>query len=352
MISVLARAGRTVGGRPEGSKAAGVPPTWRVKPVNLIDLPRRCEEQLYRSTVDKVVTLLSTETYVDSIYQVGHVRHPGISDIDLLLVVADDAASKANPLEHLSVAERYLFTHSCFAVPASLAPDLVRHVLLHGCRHLHGTEWRLATDAHTMRALEVQTALEFLAKNLFDLYVQLTYEVLKVRVFLQHLKGVKLDLDITGIEGGRLAGLLEYMTSLTSDWFSRRDSDRQVMQTAVELLPLLQDALAEATARHTLYAPSGGTIRFARNMWLDRGETIDLAHRGLQLPRIPLLDDRRHFNAHHRINRFHFRLPMTEAQQGSYHASRFDFLSRAKAFTAERFPAYSAPIPPLFYRVL
>lgn len=320
--------------------------------MNLIDLPRPCEKQLYRSTVDKVVTTLSTETYVDAIYQVGDVRHPGISDLDLLLVVADDAESKEDPLERLSVAERYLFTHSCFVIPISLAPDLARHVLFHGYRRLHGTEWRWADDPDTARALEVQTALEFLAKNLLDLHVQLTYGVLKVRVFLQHLKGLKVDMDITGIEGGRLALVLERATSLINDWFVRTDPERQIAQTAVELLPLMRDALADATARHTLYAPSGGTIRFARNIWLDRGTTIDLAHRGVRLRRIPGLEDRRHFNAHHRINRFRFRLPMTDAQAGSYHASRFDFLSRAKAFAAERFPAYSAPIPPLFYRAL
>jgi hypothetical protein len=320
--------------------------------VKLIDLPRAAEKELYRSTVDKVVTILSSETPVDAIYQVGDVRHPGISDIDLLVVVPDEVESKVDPLERLSAAERYLFTHSCFVVPLSLATDLGRNVLLDGYRHLHGTEWRWTRDPDTRRALEVQTALEFLAKNVLDLYVQLTYGMLKVRVFLQHVKGVKVDLDLAGIEGGRLAVVLDDATSLIDDWFARPGPERQVAQTAIGLFPLLRDALADATARHTLYAPSAGTIGFAANMWLDRGEAIALRHRGVQLPRIPGLEARRQFNALHRINRFRFRLPMTDAPAGSYEASRFDFLSRAKAFAAERFPAYSAPIPPLFYRAL
>jgi hypothetical protein len=45
-------------------------------------------------------------------------------------------------------------------------------------------------------------------------------------------------------------------------------------------------------------------------------------------------------------------MPMTPAPPGSYHAARFDFLGRAKSFVAQRFPAYAAPLPPLFYRVL
>lgn len=321
--------------------------------VNLIDLPRPTERGAYRSTLDKVVTLLSTATFVDAIYQVGGVRHPGISDIDLLLVVADDAWSKDDPLARLSASERYLFTHSCFVVPVSLAPELPSNVLLNGYRHLHGAEWGWTDDADTTRALEVQTALEFLAKHVFDLYVQLTYRVLKVRVFLQHMKGVKVDLDLAGVEGGgQLGVLLEQTTSLIDDWFVLPDSELQVAQLANELFPLLRDALADATTTQTLYAPSDEAIRYAENIWLNRGAAIDLTHRGVRLPPIPRLEPRRHFNAHHRFNRFRFRLPMTTAEAGSYQGSRFEFLTRAKAFAAERLPAYSAPIPPLFYRAL
>jgi hypothetical protein len=102
---------------------------------------------------------------------------------------------------------------------------------------------------------------------------------------------------------------------------------------------------------HTLFSPSIGTVPVAQNMRLEPGATIDVAHRGVRLPPFGL-DGRRHFNALHRINRFRLRLPMSYAQKGSYHASRFDFLSRTKSFAAERFPGYSAPIPPLFYRAL
>ena len=335
-----------------GNRGAPVVAVQSGQHVNLIDLPRPTGSQLYRSTVAKVVNALSDATFVDAIYQIGSVRHPGISDIDLLVVVADDADSKEDPLARLSSTERYLFTHSCFVVPVSLASDLPRYALLNDYRHLQGTEWRWTRDPETARALELQTALEFLAKNVIDLYVQLTYRMLKVRVFLQHMKGVKVDIDLARIEGGHLAVVLEHTTSLIDDWFTRSDSERQIALTAIELLPLLRDALAEATTSQTLYAPSGEPIRFARNIWLNHGAVVDVKRRGVRLPPIPRLEPRRQFNVQHRVNRFRVCLPMTDAQPGSYHSSRFEFLSRAKAFAAERFPAYSAPIPPLFYRAL
>ena len=144
-----------------------------------------------------------------------------------------------------------------------------------------------------------------------------------------------------------MAVFLEHSTALIDAWFLRSDPERQVAQMAVNLFAPLRDALADAIATHNLYAPSMATISVARNMLLERGAMIQPAHRGIRLPRFPGLEERQHFNAHHRINRFRLLLPMTDAREGSYYSSRFDFLSRAKAFAAEQFPAYSAPIPPL-----
>ena len=317
-----------------------------------IDAPRPCDERLYRGTVDKLATALATKTYVDAIYQVGNVRHPGISDLDLLVVVGDRGGSNEDPLESLSRKERYLFTHSCFVVPASLAPELGKHVLLHGYRQLHGADQLLTLDSETATALEVQTALEFLAKNLLDLHVQLTYGVLKLRAFLQHTKGLRIDLEILGIRGGPIAALLDQAMSLMDDWFVRSDSERQAVQLAAALLGPLRYALSEAIGCHTLFAPSAGPVPVAPNMQLESGSVIEVLHRGMRLPPLPGFRDRRHFNAQHRTNRFRLRLPMTPARYGSYYASRFEFLSRAKSFATEHFPAYAAPIPPLFYHAL
>jgi hypothetical protein len=198
----------------------------------------------------------------------------------------------------------------------------------------------------------VQTALDFLAKNVFDLYVQLSYGVVKVRVLLQHLKGIRLDLDILGLDDERGATLMERAISLADSWFERSDGEERVAERAIDAFPVLRDALVGAMKRRVLYAPTEGPMLFAPNMTLEAGCALALARRGVSLPRVPGLRERRYFNAHHRLNKFRFTLPMTPAADGSYHAERFAFLRRAKSFAVKRFPAYSAPIPPLFYRAL
>ncbi len=209
--------------------------------MKLIDLPLPRNSESYSIATQEVTTFLATEPHVQAVYQVGTVRHPGISDIDLLVVVADDAASERDPLAGLAPERRYLFTHSCFVVPTSLAHDLPTYVLLDGFRHLAGAELPLDAPTLDRRTLEIQTALEFLAKNLVDLYIQLTYRVLKVRVFLQHVKAMKVDIEFTGLENGRLSTLLDRATTVVDDWFGDpNEASRRIAGVATELLRPLE----------------------------------------------------------------------------------------------------------------
>lgn len=328
------------------------------RPFQLIDFPRLCDRRLYDRTIDKVVTNLSRHTFVDSVYQVGEVQHPGISDIDLLVVVHDAAQSRASPFRTLSEEERYLFTHSCFLVPESLAPELANYSLLHGYRRLYGSTWPWQgdgmgmSDSVTITALREQTAMEFLVKNLFDLYVQLEYRVVKVRALLQHAKGLRLDLAMLQVENGRLYELASRALLLVRNWFQIRDPDSHVAQLAMELLPALHDTVDAKTRQLRLYAPAECPLLFSPNMIIDVAASVALNRRGVRLPNIFGLEGRRHFNALHRVNRFRLGVPVNVAPPGSYHAERFDFLRRAKAFVNARFPAFSAPIPPLFYHAV
>lgn len=287
-------------------------------------------------------------------YQIGGIRHPGISDIDLLVVARDGSMSKGDPLAGLPPSYRCLFTHACFLVPRSLAPDLAAYVQLDGYRLLHGTAWPWATRVadETSRALAVQTAIEFLAKNLLDLHVQLSYGLLKTRVFLQHVKGLRLDIETLGMHDHPISRVLGAATPLIDEWFQRANPVNAAVGIALDLLPLLRDALTSALDRATLYAPTDEAISFASNMSLRPGSAVEVEHHGIRLPRLPGLEGRRKFNANHRVSRFVLTLPMTPAQPGSYHAARFDFLRRTKLFVTRHFPAYAAPIPPLFYRAL
>lgn len=321
----------------------------------LIDLPRCCDADLYRRALDRVVAGLAAERHVRSVHQVGSTDSPGISDLDLLVVVDDASASTGDPLARLTEQERYVFTHSCFLLPESLAGDLTRYTTLAPLRHLYGDrqEWS-AGLAHTAAGADIQrqTAVEFLVKNLLDLFVQLEYGVLKVRVLLQHAKGLRLDLAPLQLSGGSLAQLVERAVALVDRWFDEPDRHERVVTLSAELLPRLREAAEDAAARVGLYAPRAAPLEIARNMTIHAGPRVALSRRGVLLPRVPGLEGRRHFNAQHRVNSFRLEAPLRVAAPGSPRAERFFFLRRAKAFADSRFPRFAGPVPPLYYRAL
>jgi hypothetical protein len=197
--------------------------------------------------------------------------------------------------------------------------------------------------------LPIHAATEFLVKNLLDVYVQIEYRVIKVRALLQHVKGVRLDLDLLGVTDGPLLDLVDNMVDTIDDWFDAQHADEYLVDAAMHLLPLLRDAVHEATQRTPLSSPGPSPVFVAPNMTIESGSTVTLRRRGIRLPALPGLEERRLFNAHHRLNRFQLRLPIRPALAHSYECERFDFFRRAKSFVRASFPAFSAPIPPLFY---
>jgi hypothetical protein len=197
--------------------------------------------------------------------------------------------------------------------------------------------------------MPIHAATEFLVKNLLDVYVQIEYRVIKVRALLQHVKGVRLDLDLLGIEDGPLLDLVDSIVDAIDIWFDTPSADDYAVDAATHLLPLLHDAVNEVTQRTPLSSPGSSPVFVAPNMTIESGSTVTLRRRGIRLPALPGLEERRRFNAHHRVNRFQLRLPIRPAPAHSYESDRFDFFRRAKSFVSDSFPAFSAPIPPLFY---
>ena len=56
----------------------------------LIDKPQFVSREIYDEVTDKLISKLISNTNVISIYTIGHVGNPGISDIDMLIIVKDN----------------------------------------------------------------------------------------------------------------------------------------------------------------------------------------------------------------------------------------------------------------------
>ena len=85
----------------------------------IIDRPKFIPEKDYSIAIKKIVNKLASSPGIHSIYQLGSITHPGISDIDLLVIFEDDYTYTENPLSNLTKIEKYLFIHSLFGMSKS-----------------------------------------------------------------------------------------------------------------------------------------------------------------------------------------------------------------------------------------
>ena len=67
-----------------------------MKGYKLIDKPKYIPLEEYNNLIEKVIVELSKEISIKSIYQIGSIKNPGISDLDLVCVFRDDKECTLN----------------------------------------------------------------------------------------------------------------------------------------------------------------------------------------------------------------------------------------------------------------
>lgn len=99
----------------------------------------------YEEVIDGYLTLLIKNPDVVSVYQLGTTAHPGLSDIDLIIIVKDvsrDFQWEQYSIQNLSDKEKYLFMHEPFVVNESLARDLKFLYPMFNLNHLYGKKFK------------------------------------------------------------------------------------------------------------------------------------------------------------------------------------------------------------------
>ena len=86
---------------------------------SLIDLPVYVQPELYEINISQVASALMNHGKVESVYRIGSVTAPGISDLDMLVVFKDGTSTNHDPLKKLDDKGHYLFVHRLFGVSVS-----------------------------------------------------------------------------------------------------------------------------------------------------------------------------------------------------------------------------------------
>ncbi len=285
--------------------------------MQLTSFPRPVPLERYEAAISRVVGRLAGQPGVLAVYQVGGIRTPGISDIDLFVIFADGASCRADPLAGLDAVDRYLYPHGQFGLCRRHFELAGRYPFFHDFRLLWGepveptrTELGPELCPDEVRAVNFQTGLEYLVKMFVSMTVEQTYGILRVRNQLLLGRALLYDLDYVGIKSGRVVEMVAQIVDWREAWFRKPPPRGAIAAWFREFHTLLRELLGELLDQHALYAPEWADLRIAGNMELVPSARFGYEHTGLALPAAFAGLGRRYFNLQHRFNRFRFLVPI------------------------------------------
>lgn len=313
--------------------------------MKIIDIPKQVSRKVYEDAISDMVKQLSKLDAVHSVYQIGSVSHLGISDIDMLVVFHDDAKCHIDVRKSFG-ANSYLFTHSLYGCSESHWKELQDYTFFHNYRILYGkgfSELSSSLHDHQIVKLQRQIAIEFLVKNYYTLSIQRKYKMVKARSFLLEGKALIYDMEFLGIHQGELWDLINRIIELRSNWFTLKDSKKEMLDCFQPLPDLIKELLIKEFQHEPLFLPIIEEVALSKNVRLVNHPVVTLKSQGVVPLTLGFLKERKRFNALHRLNKFELMLPYEKPTLGDVNNRRFDFLSKVKSYNSRFLPNFLIP---------
>lgn len=307
-----------------------------------IDRPVYCERDWYEEALSLISNQLISQEGVKAVYRFGNITIPGISDLDILVVFKSSATSTLNGFEAIEEKHKKLFTHGIMAISEN---HFLRNmyytiwsepVLLTGTTEPEGPVRNKEEDT----SVKKQTGLEFLLAHYIDMAVQLRYRIFKLRALLQHTKGLMMDLEFLGINDSPIHPLCRDLREKTLHWFENDNPDKFLDDWIIKFSTRFFKLCEEIFHDRALYLPGSNEFNIAKNITINKGNTLHHSHKGIVIPDIGLLSERKHFKLLNRLNRFHFSVPITDQAEHKILRDRFLFLKEMKAYNRQYLPNF------------
>ena len=279
-----------------------------------------------------------------SIYQIGSVSNPGISDIDIFAVFEDGVQAQGDPLLGLERWERYLVIHGLFGASRSHFIEAQRYTFFHNYRLLWGEQLESESGEISVEnrgALQSQIALEYLFKMFVDMAVEHAYGITRVRGLLLHVKGIMYDLQFLNVTSGNLYQLVQTMVQWRDHWFEETPSREALLAWVERFYAELRAFIVHMIPTKPFYLPESANLCLAKNMQLTVSSQLGFSRRGVTLPSCFGWLGKKYFNVQHRFNRFNFQVPAVMTDIPGIVQSRFDFLRRMKDYNARNLGSFT-----------
>ena len=196
--------------------------------LEFIDFPRQLSICEYDKNESRFVDYFQCHPAVAAVYKIGGVNDPGISDLDLILVLKKKGVLERRDYEFISEADGYVFAHRPFVIPENLFPWIHYYFYPSGLQNLTGENYTFFQPvADTERKqLTWFVCTEAALSRLCDIVFQTTCKSsISVRKMLLKLNSIKHNIDLVQkldetIVNAEQRGFISQISDLRKSWFS------------------------------------------------------------------------------------------------------------------------------------
>ena len=308
--------------------------------LKFIDYPPEISIAEYKNLKSKLTGQLVENDAVLSVYQMGSVRHPGISDLDIICVFKNESHCRKNYRNELSAQEKNILTHGIFGIEEKDLAKSMSYNLISNLKFLGGENLGLdRINIITSDEVKTQIALEYLVKMLLTINTQVKLKIVKLRAFLLLAKAVEFDLQLLGEQKGKLHDLVKKVIAYREKWYSKRPSNREMSDLVHDFNHELKFFLEAQLFKSVFYLPSQ-TCKLPGNFVIQKDDGFSIMHKGMVLPNQLGFLGKKYINLQYKLNQFVYYLPFQIPLKESVHYERFHFSKQLVYTNKENYPHF------------
>ena len=310
--------------------------------MKLIAPPTYIPKEQYSQLTEKIKNIVFETEGIISMYQMGSVKDPGISDLDLICVFNDGVANHLNIREKLTPEEKQILTHSLFGIHEKFLNRSLSYGLISNLKLIKGRDVISEKTRDVYLKIEdykTQIAFEYLLKMYISLEVQLSLGIVKLRSFLLLAKAISFDLELLGVHDGKLYEMVKKIIDFRKNWFIQPPTQKEVKKTIHNFYNALKGFLNDLLNSDTFYLPFK-EANLPGNFKILQHPNFTVNHKGIILPSHLSFLGKKYINLQHRFNRFEFQIPFDSSKENPVIDKRFQFYAEHKIANKKNLPYF------------
>lgn len=310
---------------------------------HLTDIPEFYHVENYREAISRMVSRLMDTGKVKTIFQIGGINAPGISDIDLYVVFRDQTSYLENPVKLCEHPDSYFFIHNLFGCTESLAGNLEQFTYFRKYDHLAGETFNMnnyyVTDAEDS-LLKYQIALEYLVKAWFSINLGKASGFVKIRSLLLHAKALLYDLEFLNMQGHPFSQILNEIIELRNTWFNGKVSDSRIEFLIDEYEKGLKEVVKTGIEKFHFYITRSGNVNISNKSAIVNSNRFTVERKGFSIPSFLLKYSDFFLKANNRLNSYSINIPFESDTIPEIISKRDSVIRSAIQYNKQHLPGF------------